>query len=217
MSRAQRVYTPPPEVAARPHAAEDGGSGRQRLVFLILLIALGALAAVVWGAYAERPSGEDDLPVIAAPETFKSRFQADAPSIPTATLDQALQGETDLAAGAVATRPPAERPLSRPAVVAEAVVARGPDRPPVVAANGAYLAQIAALRSRDAAELAWSRFAKQAPALFAPMKRDVQEADLGAKGVYHRLRAGYFADREEASRFCDRVKALGQECIVVGR
>jgi hypothetical protein len=46
---------------------------------------------------------------------------------------------------------------------------------------------------------------------------DVQRADLGSRGVYHRVRAGYFADRDSAARFCDRVRQMGQDCIVAAR
>ena len=42
-------------------------------------------------------------------------------------------------------------------------------------------------------------------------------ADLGARGIYHRVRAGYFADRENATRFCERIRQMGQDCIVVSR
>ena len=85
------------------------------------------------------------------------------------------------------------------------------------AGEGGFLAQIAALRSEGAADTAWDRLAQRDPALFANARKDVQRADLGGKGIYFRVRAGYFADRGEASRFCDRVKTLRQECIVVVR
>jgi hypothetical protein len=35
--------------------------------------------------------------------------------------------------------------------------------------------------------------------------------------VYHRVRAGYFADRENAALFCERIRQMGQDCIVAAR
>ena len=67
----------------------------------------------------------------------------------------------------------------------------------------------------------WSRrggaSAARAPALFAPARLDVQRADLGARGIYYRVRAGYFADRANAARFCDRIREMGQDCIPAAR
>jgi hypothetical protein len=53
--------------------------------------------------------------------------------------------------------------------------------------------------------------------LFANARLDVERADLGARGVYHRVRAGYFADRENAALFCERIRQMGQDCIVAAR
>jgi hypothetical protein len=88
---------------------------------------------------------------------------------------------------------------------------------PAFAANGPYVAQVAALQSEQAVEPAWRRLSSRAPQLFAPAHLDVERADLGQHGVYFRVRAGYFADRANANRFCDRVKQMGQDCIVVAR
>jgi hypothetical protein len=53
--------------------------------------------------------------------------------------------------------------------------------------------------------------------LFAQAQLDVQRADLGQRGIYFRVRAGYFADRANASRFCERIRQMGQDCIPVAR
>ena len=64
---------------------------------------------------------------------------------------------------------------------------------------------------------AWRRLSSRAPQLFGAAHLDVERADLGQHGVYFRVRAGYFADRANANRFCDRIKQMGQDCIVVAR
>jgi cell division septation protein DedD len=85
------------------------------------------------------------------------------------------------------------------------------------AANGPFVAQLAALRSEAGVEPAWERFAARAPDLFASAQLDVERADLGARGVYFRLRAGYFPDRAAAARFCERIREMGQDCIPAAR
>jgi hypothetical protein len=79
------------------------------------------------------------------------------------------------------------------------------------------VAQLAALQSAEAVNPAWARLSSRAPDLFASAHLDVERADLGQRGVYYRLRAGYFADRTQAGLFCDRIRNMGQDCIVVAR
>jgi hypothetical protein len=56
-----------------------------------------------------------------------------------------------------------------------------------------------------------------APDLFIGANLDIQRADLGAKGVFYRLRVGTFPDRDAAKEFCADVKAAGKDCMVVAR
>ncbi len=85
------------------------------------------------------------------------------------------------------------------------------------AADGTYVVQIAAFRSREAADEAWARSVRRAPDLYGPAEKMIQRADLGARGVFYRLRAGAFAGRDEAKAFCDAVKVSGGDCIVAQR
>lgn len=81
--------------------------------------------------------------------------------------------------------------------------------------NGIYRVQVAAFRSEDAATTAWTKSKASHPALYDEAVRDIQRADLGAKGVFYRLRVGLFDDRVKASAFCDAIKDSGTNCIVV--
>ena len=81
--------------------------------------------------------------------------------------------------------------------------------------NGSYLVQVAAFRSEDAAEAEWRKSVRQHPELYRGAGKHIQRADLGAKGVFYRLRVGAFAEKSEAMAFCDAVKATGDNCIVV--
>jgi len=81
--------------------------------------------------------------------------------------------------------------------------------------NGAYLVQVAALRDPNGAERAWLRLSSSYPGLFAGAEKRIQRADLGARGVFYRLRVGAFASRDAAAEFCDALKSAGKDCIIV--
>ncbi len=82
-------------------------------------------------------------------------------------------------------------------------------------ASGDYLVQVAAFRSEEAAEDTWNKAVAAEPGLFRGAVKHVQKADLGAKGVFYRLRIGAFAQRSEAAAFCTALKESGSPCIVV--
>ncbi len=107
------------------------------------------------------------------------------------------------------TKPkPKPRPVAKP-------VAKAPVK--AVVSNGAFLVQIASFRSEAQAQAAWDRLAGRLAQATTGLSADVQRADLGAKGVYYRLRASSFADRDSAKTFCDQLKKSGQDCLVVHR
>lgn len=83
--------------------------------------------------------------------------------------------------------------------------------------GGQYLVQLSALRNVAAAQTVWSQMVEAHPELFAGAVMDIQRADLGAKGIFYRVRAAAFATRTEAVDFCDKLKARGEACIVAAR
>lgn len=110
----------------------------------------------------------------------------------------------------------------RPARTPEPVLIPDPPSPSAserfgFSPDGLFMVQVAAFRSRDAAETAWQRALATKPALYGGAAKDIQRAELGARGVFYRLRAGAFASRGEARAFCEALKAAGDECIVVQR
>lgn len=95
------------------------------------------------------------------------------------------------------------------------IVAERPSQ--VFAPDGAFLVQVAALRSEAAANTAWGQLVTSDGDLFNGAQKLIQHADLGAKGVFYRLRVGAFDARADASAFCDKLKARDKSCIVVAR
>lgn len=81
--------------------------------------------------------------------------------------------------------------------------------------RGAYMVQIAALRDEARAEATWSAITDRHPDIFFGAQKRIQRADLGARGVFYRLRAGAFGSRDQANAFCEAIKSTGNDCIVV--
>lgn len=180
-------------------------------VYVLMLVIAAAFAGFVWNWY-----NGGDTPVIRAPAgAYKTAPAPEAANAPDPVEENALFDSLE-GRGEAATATP--RP--GPEAPAETAPAAGPPRlaaAPSFAENGAYLAQVAALQSEAGVDGAWRRLASRAPDLFARARLDVERADLGARGTYYRVRAGYFADRANATRFCDRIRQMGQDCIVVSR
>lgn len=92
-----------------------------------------------------------------------------------------------------------------------------PAAPEPVAAgplSGSHVVQIGAFRSNSDAMAQWSRIAAKLGDYAANKTPDVERADLGARGVYHRLRIGPFNSSGEASQYCAGLKERGQDCLI---
>lgn len=82
---------------------------------------------------------------------------------------------------------------------------------------GAYVVQLASLKERAGVEPAWARLQKAFPSLLGDRQLSVQSVDLGNRGTFHRVRAGFFPDRAAADKLCARLKAKKQDCLVAER
>jgi hypothetical protein len=112
---------------------------------------------------------------------------------------------------------PAETPAPQTVVVQPAPVtpAKPVSEPVAVAAPagaGGYVVQLAAFRDEPSARTAFAKLQSKFPAL-KPLGADIQRADLGAKGIYYRLRAG-FLSKADATALCGDLATKGQACFV---
>jgi len=82
------------------------------------------------------------------------------------------------------------------------------------AQSGSYVLQIGAYKSDADAHAAWNSYKARHAALLAGYTPDVQRADLGAKGIWYRLRIAGFARKDVASAMCARLKADGGNCFL---
>ena len=185
----------------RMHAYDEQSRHAGTIYVLMLVVAL-AFGGFVWQLYSA-----PDIPRISA--------QAGPYKVaPPPELTEPDPREEALTEPEIENAPTASAPAE------EAPPTGGPPQlspAPSFASSGRYVAQLAALQSEAGVEAAWRRYASRAPDLFARADMDVERADLGQRGVYYRIRAGYFADRENASRFCERIRQMGQDCIVAAR
>ncbi|WP_084418626.1 SPOR domain-containing protein [Henriciella litoralis] len=138
----------------------------------------------------------DDLPPI--------QNQATEPAIETAPVQSVNVMPTEVT--------PAE---PEPAMAPEPELRGEPDHRFAFVPGGEYLVQISAVRTHEAAEAAWSTASKRHPDIFSGAHMSIQKADLGAKGIFYRLRAGAFGSRDGATKFCSAFKANGGDCIVI--
>ncbi|HXI85992.1 MAG TPA: SPOR domain-containing protein, partial [Parvularculaceae bacterium] len=82
------------------------------------------------------------------------------------------------------------------------------------ALSGTHVVQVAAFGSQAEADQSWTRLQKKLGDYLAGKSEDVERADLGAKGVYYRLRIGPFSSTDDAKTFCEGLKSRGQDCLV---
>ncbi|MBL4863888.1 MAG: SPOR domain-containing protein [Rhodobiaceae bacterium] len=85
---------------------------------------------------------------------------------------------------------------------------------PTVATAGQYLVQILSVRSERAARSAWSRIQIAHGTLLANETLNIEQADLGERGTFYRVRFGAFNVRGDANAVCKSLKAEGQDCLV---
>lgn len=138
----------------RTHGYDDHPRGAGMIYILMLVVAL-AFGGFIWQLY----SGPD-VPRIAAPaEPYKVAPPPEAATAPD-TVEQgafydSIEGRQETTAAT---------PRPAPEAVVDAPPAAGPPQlsaTPQFVANGPFVAQLAALQSEQAAELAWRRFASR--------------------------------------------------------
>ncbi len=145
--------------------------------------------------------------------------EAESPLASAPQIAAALELPPAPAAHAAATPAPPAASLPAPSETPAPQVAapQVATLPPATAPAGPYVVQLAALKSQDGAQPAWGRLQKAHPALLSERELAIQEIDLGERGIFYRVQAGYFLDRPSALELCTALKARGQDCLVVKR
>ena len=78
-----------------------------------------------------------------------------------------------------------------------------------------YVVQLAARRNEQQAVDAYNAFKAKYGNLVGRYKRLIQRADLGASGIYYRVRVGPMGSEATATDLCNKLKAAGlSDCLV---
>jgi hypothetical protein len=182
---------------------------RRRGLGVPFALLLGCVAAAAGLLSFEGPPATSEA---TAPD---ARAASLPPTPPTALRDLAGAPEPDAEIPAapawetpdraVSAAPPPREPR---AALAPAAVAPRSDP-----ADGAFFVQLLAGRSEAAALGEWPRLRESNPEL-ADLSPRVVRAELGARGVFYRLRAGPLESEEQARRICFALGTRGQSCFV---
>ena len=175
--------------------------------------------------------------IAAAPPPALKAVQAPAPKVavvapaPAKPVPAAIKPATAVAkpaaapAGATVTKSTLPPPAAPPAAAngAPRSLALVSPKPAAVtpvpaataaSAGGEYVLQIGAYKSQAEADNAWTSYKAKHSALLSGASDNVQQADLGDKGIWYRLRIAGFPSKDVASAMCDRLKADGGSCFL---
>jgi cell division septation protein DedD len=177
-----------------------------------------------------RPDGS----VMAPPEPPAGAAPAEAPA------DMQLAAAGPAPAQAAVAEPPAAEPAAetppapaaKPAPQQVAAVQPAPAKPKPVkpvtqtasitpapaAAATKYVVQVGSKKNQTEALASFADMQQKYPTLLASYRPMVQKADLGAKGVWYRLRIGPIADKTAATKLCGQLKSQGlPDCLVTAQ
>ena len=147
----------------------------------------------------------EDIKIAPAPEPKAAPEETPKPE--PATIAQAAAAPAEKAPAAA----PQKTETKPAAPAAEAPAAKTEVK--TVTVSGPWQVQLISSPNRKAVDTAWDGLVKKYPVLKG-QPREIETADLGAKGTFYRLKAGGFAERAGADRLCNDIKALGGTCIV---
>ncbi len=116
-------------------------------------------------------------------------------------------------AAAAPTPAPTVEKIEIPDKAVASAASAAPVSPAATATPGDWQVQLISSPNRASVDSAWNGLVRKYPSLQG-QPREIETADLGAKGTFYRLKAGVFADRSGADKLCNDIKALGGTCIV---
>jgi hypothetical protein len=162
---------------------------------------------------AETEAKEQATPAKPPPETAKPSPEKVAalqeplpPAIKGETAAPPPESQKQVLVPALAPTP-APAPAKAPA---NAAVAANPAAP-----GDGFSVQLAAVRDETAARGEWRRLRGRHADLLGALSLKVVRADLGAKGIFYRLRAGDIADKGTAITLCQALAKKKVGCLVI--
>jgi len=233
----QDAYLPGSEDPMQPFdvRAQSGRGGMFKLAGLVVFLLI--LAFIVSKLFASGTRERAQIPRILVDNTPYKEVPLERGGAQTPNQDkeiyQVLNGTSTETT--VKTVPVAEEPLPKPVPEREkttkpaanviikdtetAKPAKPVEQKPIIVTpkprSGNYVVQVAALRSRSEAETMWNSLkGKMGGILTTNHFSDIKRVDLGARGIYYRLRVSGLANKTSANQLCQKLKAAKQDCIV---
>ncbi len=158
------------------------------------------------------PAAEATAATPAAPEAVAAAAVPSSPAAPAAAAPQAAEAAPQEVAALQAPPPPAPKSAAKPAPQQTAAVA------PAAAAPSKYVVQVGSKKNQTDALASFADMQQKYPSLLGSYRPIVQKADLGAKGVWYRLRIGPIADKTAANKLCGQLKSQGlPDCLVMAQ
>jgi tetratricopeptide (TPR) repeat protein len=193
-------------------------------------ILTGSVAAIAGGTLATKPMlpapVEPPVSIVAAPaaKLFVDRVPLEEPKVRLASAAPAVPAEEEIieVEHVPETPEPVAEEVAEPEAPETASVEEGqPEEPQVEEAadaapsvpSSAWSVQVASATSEDAAWSTWKKMQTRYGVLKSK-KPVVVRADLGAKGIYYRVRLGGFDDQKSAAKECSKLKASGVSCYI---
>ena len=222
------AYAPPtdPPLSFNPRQPVRRARAVPVILIISVLVLAGLVAAVfVFYRAGVRQAGQPPQTVGEPIEAIRAPAPAEAqPQDPAAGLEIYRGGEGGSAAPATPKfTPPPEQPQARsapPVVVAPPPRVSPPPAPrpappsvPTSTASGGPVVQVGAVSSSALADQTWNEAVAVAPGLAVGKGKSVQEIEVNGSVLYRSAVTG-FANRVEATAFCDRLKAAGKSCFV---
>lgn len=128
---------------------------------------------------------------------------------------QRSEAEAALSTISAIYQAPAPTPVTEPAMSEPAAIETAPEPEPITESTAGFRIQLASVQKQSEVDGEWARLKKRIGTPLDGLQLHVEQADLGTKGIYHRLQVGPFATRAAAVAACQSVKAAGGDCLVV--
>lgn len=212
--------------------SDDNSSDDNRRTFVIVvsIFVLLIFGAVLGYLYYQKNIAQEGEPPLITAETGPVKTRPDDPGGMEVAhqdrliFDKVSGEETELEDN---IQPAPEQPLTdldEDKSIADLIAETEPDPAPTRSAaippamdEGGYIIQLGAFGQKTGAENAWAILEQRYVDTIGSLTPEVQEFTTAEGRTLYRLRAGYFATRDQAVQVCDTLKALGQDCLATTR
>jgi cell division septation protein DedD len=150
---------------------------------------------------------------VARPSSVQTQPVQVAPAQPQAQSATPIQLATPATAP---TQPVTPQPVTPQPVVQQPVATQPAPTPAALPSSvpaGDFVVQLASLRSEEEARATFGRLQNRFGSILSGFGPNIQRADLGDRGIYHRVRVGPM-DRAAADSLCQRYQSAGGDCFV---